>query len=268
VCTYFEREGTWHAWQVPAIGIALALASVGKIQEGAALAQKIIAVGQAIHDDSLIASGHVSLAVVRWTSGDDAGVLSAAQNCVQAAEKSGLFQLTDTAYVLMAGAQSRQGQHEQATATLAQADRAVQALGGQPSNADFLMVVRAEVALNAGRYAEAVALAEQAQALALARVGVPGFAQRVWAQALAASDPAAWVEAEQHFAASLQALEPAGMSIEVANTHLAWGKALMQRGDAKVAREHLEQAAALYEKVGLTQRLDEARRLIAVLPAT
>jgi hypothetical protein len=130
-----------------------------------------------------------------------------------------------------------------------------------------MTAARAEIALNAGHYSDAIAQAEQAFRLAQMRESAwtQGIAQRVWAQALAASDPAAWEAAEQHFIASLQALELAEMRIQVAHTHLAWGQALMQRGDAKVAREHLEQAAALDEKLGLTQRLDEVRRLLAAL---
>jgi tetratricopeptide (TPR) repeat protein len=181
------------------------------------------------------------------------------------------MRITTIAYVLMANAQSRLGQHALATATLAREQQVAQALGDEPLNidVDLTTAICAEIALNAGRYDEAITQVQQALALAqmIENVWTPGIAHRVWAQALAALDPARWAEAEQHFASSLQALEAAEMPVETAHTHLAWGKAAMQHANAEAAREHLQQAAVLYEQSGLAQRLDEVRQLLATLPS-
>jgi hypothetical protein len=92
-----------------------------------------------------------------------------------------------------------------------------------------------------------------------------GFSQRIWAQAIALSDPARWNEVEQHLAASLAAFEPGEARLEAARTHVVWGKLLAQRGHTQAAREHLAQAAIQYEKSELTERAAEVNALIVEL---
>ena len=109
-------------------------------------------------------------------------------------------------------------------------------------------------------------LAEQAvaQARAVGNIYSEGMAQRVWGQALARLEPARWNEAEEHLAASLSEFEAGEARLEAANTHVAWGQILRERGNNDAARSHFEQAAAQFERSGLAQQLDETRSLIAL----
>lgn len=52
-----------------------------------------------------------------------------------------------------------------------------------------------------------------------------------------------WTDVDRHFAASVQAFEAGGATLEVARTHVAWGKTLVHRGAAHLASAHFAQAA-------------------------
>ena len=67
---------------------------------------------------------------------------------------------------LLGWAESRSGNHDAARDALAQAEAGIQRLGGHALMGDWFTAVRAEVALNAGRPEEALALAEESVAVA------------------------------------------------------------------------------------------------------
>ncbi len=68
-------------------------------------------------------------------------------------------------------------------------------------------------------------------------------------------------EADAHFEKSLSLFKEGEAVIEAARTHLAWGQVLQARGDAELAREHFEKAAAQFEASGLTEELEQTERL-------
>jgi len=71
--------------------------------------------------------------------------------------------------------------------------------------------------------------------------------------------PTAWDEAEEHLAASLQALQACEAMPEVARTQLAWGLLCSDRKDPVAALAHIEVAAAQFESAGLTCELERTR---------
>jgi hypothetical protein len=73
--------------------------------------------------------------------------------------------------------------------------------------------------------------------------------------------------AEVHLAKSLAKLEEGGAFLDAARTRVAWSQVLARRGDAPAARDHLEQAAAQFQKSGLTGELEQTKLLIDSLPA-
>ena len=89
--------------------------------------------------------------------------------------------------MLCAWAQSHLGQHQAAIETIAPNRKIAEIFHGRILGIDLLAAVECEAALNAGRIAEAVGMAEQAIALArsLDNLWSEGVAQRVWGQALA-----------------------------------------------------------------------------------
>ena len=161
-------------------------------------------------------------------------------------------------------AESKLGDHSRAQLTRARRREAIEHAGAEILWADWAAAARAELALNAGQPTIAATLAERAVRVAQSVGGIfaEGLAHRTWAEALAASEPPNFDEAERHLAASLQAFEQGEARLEAARTHLAWGKLLHARGQQATAREHLEQAAAQFEVSGLEQELQTARSLL------
>jgi tetratricopeptide (TPR) repeat protein len=138
---------------------------------------------------------------------------------------------------------------------MAQQRTVAQSLGGGRLNIDdWFAAIKSEIALNAGRIEEALALAEEAVAYAQSIDGkyAQGLAQRIWGQALAALTPARWEEVEAHMAASLQAFEAGEVLPEIARTHRAWGLLCRDNQDLTTARSHLDKARSLFEACGLT----------------
>jgi tetratricopeptide (TPR) repeat protein len=98
-----------------------------------------------------------------------------------------------------------------------------------------------------------------------ARGVAEGLARRVWGLALVADDLPRWDEAAEHLAAALQAFELGEAFLEVARTHVAWGRICHERGDSAAALDHFEKAAAQFEASGLMEELERARRLTELI---
>jgi len=88
----------------------------------------------------------------------------------------------------------------------------------------------------------------------------------VWGQALASLETPRWDEAESRLADGLRLKESMPSPPQAAHTHLVWGTVCRDRGDFAAAREHWEQAAALWEACGITWHVDTVRGLIEALP--
>ena len=155
-----------------------------------------------------------------------------------------------------------QGQHEQAQESMQQGQQLAEKIGHEWTDM-YVLALEAEVALLSGQYAEAIVQVQNVLAQSEDSPWMQGRIHRLWARAIAATDLARWDEAEEHFTASLGAFESGEARIEVAHTHVIWGKLLAQRGDIKGAREHLMQAAAQYEESELTQQVAEVTAVLA-----
>ena len=241
----------------------LALAGRGNYAEGLKQAQDSLARVQSINFVYGIEVNNVLLAWIYFLGGDMIQSLQAAQQAVQLAQAAGDWIQVFTGSVFAAWASSRLGQHSVAQAIIAQIQAMVEKSNAQLVGMEVFMAAHAEIELNANQIDKALMLASLAVTAAQANAVVfaEGIAQRVWAQALMARN-ATWDEIESHLIASLDAFEKGDVHLEVARTHLAWGKAVQAHGDANVAREHLEKAAAQFQTSGLATELAQVRHLL------
>lgn len=194
-------------------------------------------------------------------------MLEASRAIIEAAEQSG-----DRVYIYAglgyrAWAESRLGQHEAATESMTRSKAIARDLGPRLIVADWLAVANSEIALNAGRAEEVLALAEQALSVAktVGSVFTQGLAHRVWGQGLFRLAAPRLDEAESHLTESLELLESGEAWLDAARTHLAWGELCQMRRDTTGARDHLEKAFSQFEKSGLSDRLARTRELIQQL---
>ncbi len=259
-----ETAGNWSDWSFSVGSLALSQAARGDYAAGLAQAQQLLARAEEAKDPRGIGWSQIALAQIYWESGDVPHVVEASRAAIQAGEQSGDRFTVFVGAGLAGWAESGLAQHAAAAAHIAQAKSVAQLLGGQLALTERLAAAEAEIALNMSHNQEAMTLAEQAvaQARAVGSIYSEGLAQRIWGQALAHLEPARWEEAEQHLAASLSAFEAGEARLEAAQTHVAWGRILYERGNNDAARVHFEQAAAQYEASGLAEQLEETRALI------
>jgi hypothetical protein len=261
-----DQKSTWLKWVQAATGLSFAIVGVGRCAEGIAVAQRCIALGQEAGHDLTIATGQSFLALDYLMMGDANLAAEAAHACIQAAERGGELHQAIHGHIIKGFAHIRQSKRNLAQASMEQAQRLAAQMGHEWTDLYFL-ALGAEIARDSQQYAEAAGQAEQVfrQAQQIDNLWMQGLSQRIWAQAIALSDPGHWNEVEQHLAASLAAFEPGEARLEAARTHVIWGKLLAQRGHTQAAREHLVQAAAQYEKSELTERAAEVNALIVEL---
>jgi tetratricopeptide (TPR) repeat protein len=189
-------------------------------------------------------------------------MLAASRDALEATAISGDRFQTYVAYGLRGWAESRLGQHQAAQVSMAESRANGEALGGRLLLTDWFMAARAELALNAGRLQEAVELAEHAVAAgqAVANVFSQGLAHRTWALALSQLDRGRLDDAEQHLAASVEALESGGILLEAARSRIGLAQLLRER-DARAAREQIALAAERFQAAGLDEELTAVRAL-------
>ena len=75
-------------------------------------------------------------------------------------------------------------------------------------------------------------------------------------QALAASNPRNYQEAETHFARSIEAFETSGAKLYLAQAYTSWGDLYVKQDNSKAGQEKYEKAKALLEAANLTQELE------------
>jgi tetratricopeptide (TPR) repeat protein len=278
-----EQAGHWLEWLYNLGFLGGALASQGQAAAGQAAGQRAVARAQATDSRTAILGSHNLLALIHFFSGHAPQVVEATRIALQAAAESGDRLLGYYPLALRAWAENRLGQHEAAQQFIQRAQATGQEFGGHLLMFDWFAAVAAEVALNAGRPAEALALAEQAAALAESVDSLfgQGLAHRVWAMALwqaedgrlASRDESEKIQpsalspqpSEAHLLTSLQAFELGGAWLEAARTHVAWGLLCRDRDrqDNPAARGHFEQAAAQFEASNLVDELAQTRRWLA-----
>lgn len=77
-----------------------------------------------------------------------------------------------------------------------------------------------------------------------------------------------WSAAEAAFAASLRRCEELEQVVEAARTWLAWGRALLARGQAARGREMLQAALATFDEVGAVPEVEQVHLALAAHPAS
>jgi tetratricopeptide (TPR) repeat protein len=258
-----ERAGEWREWCRVVGYIGISVVARGDYHRGVAEAQRALDRALELNDQAIIGSNHILLCVTHVLNERMEALAAAAQEAVKAAERSGEQVILYAGLAFRGWANGRLGHHAAARRDMEQSN-AVGAGLGRLILADWFAVARADVAVSAGRIEEAVTLAEQAVGVAnqVGSVFTEGFAHRVWAQALAATAPPRWDEAEAHLATSLRALESGEARLPTAHTHLVWGQLCRDRQDTAAALDHLRRAGDRFAASRLDDELLQARRLI------
>jgi tetratricopeptide (TPR) repeat protein len=266
--TALEQVGNVSEWVQALAFHSTAMAMMGDYALGMAGLQRALTRAQEKGSVHLICIIQMLQAAIHVYGGEPLQAVEAARKATEAAEESG-----DRLYVYLghgyrAWAEAGTGQFEAAEANMARSQAVARELGGKLHSEDLFLAAHAEIALGARRIQEALNLAEQSVATAqeLGSLQSKAVALRVWGQALADLEPPRWNEAGARLAESLRVCQSAPTRVGAARTHVAWGTVCRDRGDLIAAREHWEQAAAMWEASGITWELEKVRALIETLP--
>lgn len=253
----------WHEWILAVSVRAECLAMLGQVKSAFEEGEHALHKAQETGTFVGIAQSHLALTIIAWQSEEYDKMRGHAEQSVQIAEKAGDRFLTAAGLGLESWSEVLLGNIKTAEELSSRSMSLGKTIGPRLFFDDWFATARAEMALLDGRPDDA-----QAQARAVVdlvrQMESPfseGLAERIWGRALSQLSTPNWAEAESHLAASLQAFEAVDARLEAARTHVAWGKMLQARGNAKAAREHFEKAAAQYETSGLTQQLETRSRI-------
>jgi DNA-binding SARP family transcriptional activator len=262
--TALERAANWTEY-IDTIGyLGIVLAGRGEYRVG------VEAVQRALKEHGLTADAlcHCELTMMYILGGETQRALEESRAIVSVGEQAGDRFAVYLGHGMQAWVETRLGHHEQALAHMIQQQATGASLGEERLVIeDTFAAVRAEIALNAGRIEEALALAEEAVAYAQTMDGkfAEGLAQRTQALALVAFSPPRWEAARVHIAASLQAFEAGEILLEMARTHQEWARLCRVHHGLLEARFHMEQAAAKFEACGLLEERERLRNMIVDL---
>jgi adenylate cyclase len=266
--TALEQTGNLEEWVRAQAYHGASVAFMGDYAAGMAEMQRALLRAQEVGSPELASTVHGVLAMVLGLCGDSQRAIEAARRTAEVAEQSGLWLLVRFGRGFQAYVEAWAGQFEAAEATMARVQAISQELGERLMFEEWFLAARAEIALGMGRIQEGLDLAERAVVIAQELGSLAGeyVARKAWGQALAVLDPPSWDEAEAQFASCLRLAEATPSPLLAALGHLVWGTVCRDRGDPAAAREHWEQAAALWEACGITWELEKVRALIAALP--
>lgn len=163
-----------------------------------------------------------------WQTGDIEALLAESQKTLDIAADSGDLLPAYLVYGFRAWALARANHPDEATASFIQFEETAAAMGGRWLLADWFAAARAEMALLAGHYDDALALAEQALQFAEAvdSALATGIAYRVLGETLLHLQAADAPTIEQYFEAAPGALKTGGLYSELHRTQQLWERLL------------------------------------------
>ncbi len=248
-------------WTITVGYHGISLAARGHYAAGLREAERALARARDLNNLTAISVASTLVTVTRFFGGDAADLLGSAQSTVEAAVRSGDPMYQYAGYGFTAWADSRLGHHAAAAEAMHRSKAVGESLGGRLILADWFAAAEAELALNAGRMAEAVASARQALDTAKSVGGLlaEGLALRVWGSALARLDPSRMAEAAAHVTAAIEALERGDARLEGARARLALGVVHRRAGDTAAARAQFTLAEKQFKRSRLLPELGQAR---------
>jgi len=261
VLPVLEKAGDWREWCLASGYMSVAVAASGQYQRGLALVRSSVKRALELRGGNLIASTRALLCATHLMNEQMYDVARAAQDAVDASERSGEEVVLYIGLGFRGWAEGCLGDHAAAEASMERCHKVGLGLG-QLLLADWFAVGEADISLRAGRIDEAIARAAVAVQGAERAVSVysGGMAHRVWGRASAAADPPDWESADEHLAAALEMLEAGHGRLPAAHTHIAWAEICLARGDAVRAQEHFRIAASRFKGFGLEDEFRRARR--------
>jgi class 3 adenylate cyclase/tetratricopeptide (TPR) repeat protein len=264
--TPLKQAGDTENWLWTLGFLSMTVAVTDNYRTGLQSAEQALQFARGANNLPGISFSQLALTLIFLFSRDLQRMQEAGRAAIDAAEQAGDKLHSFLGLGLLAWAESRLGNYEEAASVVARRRALAEKMGGRLLCSDWFAASDAELALRMGRGPDAVALAHQsaAEARAIGGILAEGLAERTLAEALASQG--AWAKVDFHLKESLRCFETGNARLEVGHTHATWGELLRQRGDAVKARAHLEQALVIFTQAELEAQRLRVQELLASLP--
>jgi tetratricopeptide (TPR) repeat protein/predicted Ser/Thr protein kinase len=217
-------------WILNQAYIAIALGMCGRFEEAQREFEAGYARARAMSYTRGLAEMHIARCLICFTRGDMEGTAADAQAAADHGEVAAEWIDVFVGLLFRAWADSRMGKYDDARATRARsAEVGTARLRGMLFLSDWAAVIDAEMALDSGRFEEAIAHGERALEIAKTLDGLFGGGMGHRVIALASAALGRTEEASTHFAESLRLLEAAGMRPEMTRLEATADKAGIAR---------------------------------------
>jgi tetratricopeptide (TPR) repeat protein len=258
-----EKIENWPEWILIKAFNGFALAARGQYVAGLADLHEALDRARAIHYPTGIAASCSVLGFAHIFGGEPHKAVEVARTGADVAQGANEWVYVYSGCGVQAWAYARLGDYAAAEERVARRRETAERLGGRLVLAPVFAAADAELALQTGRVAEAITLAEALAATSRASGEslAVGLAERTWGLALAALEPPDWAGAEAHLATSLATFEADDSRLEMAHTHVAWAEICRAQGDPLAAQHRLDQAAAQFRESGLPWELERIAAL-------
>lgn len=245
------------------VNLAVAYWSQGDYARASGYLQKSLSIHQKIGHAYGMALCYNNIGVICYTTGDYPRAVQHYQHSLEIRQRIGDRQGIGDVYNNLGEVYHALGEIQKSLEYLQQASQLYEELGIQDALLDTYKLL-AEVHLELEQPAEALAYAHKSRALAveLGQREYEGIAQRVLGHIQQTSG-----QGEQAIAclqASVAILEDSGNRLELGKSCYELGLAL-RAGDPALAQQRLEQAAAIFEEVGVPVELEKARSALAAV---
>ncbi len=270
-CDMLKQIGEDNLGSAALCDLGVALAATGQYLKGIELGEQALQQALRIGDANIIFGVYLSLSKIHFHGLNPEKVLEFTNKAMEKVKIMDGVTTRLNVLTMQAIAESMLGRHEVAFKRIAQANKICEKIGGKALFTEFLRVAQATVALQAGKYDEALHYAGVALELAkrVGNIGFVGYAEQTWGQALIAiGGNTHLAEAASHLRSALEAFEESGAVVSAAQVHVAWGNVCDKSGDKAGAQEHYRQAIIKFENGGLNEEVNKIRLSHKALPGS
>ncbi|MHB8629843.1 MAG: ATP-binding protein [Aggregatilineales bacterium] len=261
-----EKIGHWPEWILTTAYLGEGMSVRGRHAEGLALLHEALQRSIAMNYTTGASGCLATECYLHYAANDGIEMEKTGEGVIATTEKSGDLLYRHFGYAFLSMAQSMNGKHSEAAASVRKSHEIAESLGGNLILSELFWAYEAEIAYNASRYNEALALVEKVMPLAqrLNSKTSFGILYRAWGLSLAYGKQR-WDEAESHLKTAATVYEAGDARLLLAQTHVLWGGVCRNRGNKTEALTHFKLAATQYQDSNLAKNLAKVQHLIAEL---
>jgi len=244
--------------------LARALADLGRFDDAMAAIEEALRIAESLQHATTLLSASTDRGHVLICRGDWNSAVTILETCLDAFRSAGLTGFGNGAAAMLGYARAMSSHQGEGIALVREALE--HAAQGRRTREALFMTYLSEALLMAQRMDEAAAVAGRGLMLSLERGerGTEARARYVLGEIAAKDIGGDGSAAQQHLHEALALAEELGMRPLVAQCHLALATLSRQRGEPRASQQHLDTASAMFHELGMQSWSERAEELKAI----